>query len=104
MEPGGSAQRRLPFTRNLCTKFQAAYSFSPVWSPDGRKIAFVGEFECGHPKLYVMRADGMRIMKVYDVSPSPEDLTWSHDGKQFAFSHSFAIIPKTASCQIDIHN
>ncbi len=55
MNPDGSNQRRLTFTQNLCGSFQAAYSFGPVWSPDGKKIAFVGEFECGHPKLYVMK-------------------------------------------------
>jgi Tol biopolymer transport system component len=30
---------------------------SPLWSPDGRKIAFVGDRD-GNAEVYVMNADG----------------------------------------------
>lgn len=45
MSPDGSEQRRL--TRN------AVGDWEPVWSPDGRRIAFVRNWQ-----LYVMNADG----------------------------------------------
>ena len=63
MDADGSNQRQLTFTQNLCGYFQAAYAGNPVWSPDGKKVAFGGEFECGHPKLYVMNADHKSVWR-----------------------------------------
>ena len=60
----------------------------PVWSPDGKRIAFSsdrkGDFE--NFEIYVMDADGgnqqrLTNNRVYDWQPS-----WSPDGKRIAFT------------------
>jgi len=57
---------------------------SPVWSPDGRRIAFVSDRD-GSREIYVMNADGNEQL---NLSRNPaEDWTpaWSPDGKRLAF-------------------
>ena len=57
---------------------------SPVWSPDGRRIAFVSRRD--GRALYVMNADGsgLRIVaRVEDATPA-----WSPDGREIAFERN----------------
>jgi Tol biopolymer transport system component len=56
---------------------------SPVWSPDGRQIAFnrIRGYEL--PDLYVMRRDGTRIRQLY--ARDVWSWEWSPDGKHIAF-------------------
>ena len=68
MNADGSGQRRL--TRN------PAGDSAPVWSPDGRRIAFVSERD-GNPEIYVMNTDGSGQRKL-TRSPADEDwFAWS---------------------------
>ena len=55
---------------------------SPVWSPDGRRIAFVSRRD--GRALYVMNADGsgLRIVARVDSLDTP---AWSPDGRRIAF-------------------
>jgi TolB protein len=54
---------------------------APVWSPDGRKIAFVrGDLFVGD--LYVMNADGSGQRKLADDAG---EIAWSPDGRRLAF-------------------
>jgi Tol biopolymer transport system component len=67
-------------------------NFDPAWSPDGRKIAFVGD-----GKIYVMNADGSGKRRLTrnaapdlrpDVQPAwlPDSQpAWSPDGRKIAF-------------------
>ncbi len=80
MDVGGGNQQRLTNNRNN--------EWAPVWSPDGKRIAFVadrkGNFE--NFDIYVMEADGGNLQnltndRAWDWNPS-----WSPDGKRIAFS------------------
>ena len=77
MNADGSGQRNL--TRN------PASDSDPVWSPDGRKITFVRNFE-----IYVMNADGtgqtnLTRNPAHDFAPA-----WSPDGQRIVFERRLA--------------
>jgi dipeptidyl aminopeptidase/acylaminoacyl peptidase len=60
-------------------------SYSPVYSPDGRWIAFISARD-GDPNLYVMSATGGEARRVTNISTGVSDPVWSPDGKWVAFS------------------
>ncbi len=77
MNADGSGKRNL--TRNKES------SDGPVWSPDGRKIAFMIDVDDGNREVYVMNADGsgqrnLTRNKDWDYGP-----VWSPDGRKIAF-------------------
>ena len=55
---------------------------TPVWSPDGSRIAFSN----GH--IYVMDADGTGLTQLTSVGGVDQWPTWSPDGSTIAFSNS----------------
>jgi len=57
----------------------------PVWSPDGRRIAF-SSTRSGSYDLWVMNADGSDPVRMTD-SPAPDqDPSWSPDGRSLYFT------------------
>ena len=79
MNANGSSRTSLTRSLEVAEK-------DPVWSPDGRKIAFTSTFadEGAQPQLYVMNADGSdRTFLRRSPALHP---TWSPDGKKIAFS------------------
>ena len=55
----------------------------PVWSPDGRKIAFDWDLDGGALDIFVMDVDGSNVERLTDTySRSP---VWSPDGQRIAF-------------------
>lgn len=72
--------------RTLFTQFVVR---DPVWSPDGRRIAFIGRPDNGvHDRVYVMNADGSGATPITTVTDSTSDkeVDWSPDGKRLAFT------------------
>jgi Tol biopolymer transport system component len=67
MRSDGSALRRV-----------ASHADTPTWSPDGRRIAYIGP----HNGMYVIDAAGRRAHRVAGAASLP---TWSPDGRLIAF-------------------
>lgn len=72
--------------RNL-TQSVAAHDRSPVWSPDGRSIAWFTD-ETGEYELRIASQDGKGVARKIRVAGAGfyEDLKWSPDGKQISYS------------------
>jgi TolB protein len=102
MNSDGTSQTRLIKARDT-KHFEVGFE-SPVWSPDGEKIAFMRTTRVdfansasssaapatGPSDLYVMKADGTGLSKLSEeMSYAPSPLwspLWSPDGKEIAFS------------------
>ncbi len=69
-------------TKNL-TNHKAADT-DPVWSPDGKQIAFVSDRE-GIPDVWVMNADGTEPKQLTKKQGHCSALRWSPDGSRIAF-------------------
>jgi len=76
MNSDGSNQIRL--TNNTYSEF------SPTWSPDGSKIAFVSDKD-GDAEIYVMNTDGSNKTMIVDNSYNViyfSSISWSPDGSK----------------------
>ena len=61
--------------------------WNPVWSPDGRKIAFVCS-RYGDNQIYIMNADGTDVRRFPQGHAGDWQLAWSPDGKSLCFVSS----------------
>jgi dipeptidyl aminopeptidase/acylaminoacyl peptidase len=59
--------------------------FSPRWSPDGRRIAYVSTAEGETPQLFVRWMDTGESTRVTGLPDSPEGIAWSPDGHRIAY-------------------
>ncbi len=59
--------------------------FSPAWSPDGRKIAFLSDRD-GTTQIHVMWLDTREVAQLTHLERAPDSLTWSPKGKHLAFA------------------
>ena len=80
-----------PGTRLIRLTDHEAYETYPVWSPDGRRIAFVRELSATGAAIYTVPALGGQERKLIDLSglgsfSSLPALSWSPDGDWLAFS------------------
>ena len=84
---------------------QASYESSPVWSPDGRQIAFASDRE-GNMDVYVMSADGGSARRLTYNSASEVPTAFSPDGQKVYFNAalqdpaSSALFPTSAMTEL----
>jgi dipeptidyl aminopeptidase/acylaminoacyl peptidase len=75
------------------TKFtnSSKSEYSPRWSPDGQRIAFISDRE-DSPQIYLISASGGEAVRLTEGKNPIRSFEWSTDGKQIAF---LAPEPKT---------
>ena len=60
----------------------------PVWSPDGKRIAFVSDRRKDTPDVWVIAADGGKPVRLTDLKGGDiTGLSWAPDGKALLFLH-----------------
>jgi dipeptidyl aminopeptidase/acylaminoacyl peptidase len=59
--------------------------FSPVWSPDGKKIAFLSDRD-ETTQIHVLWLDTREVAQLTHLERSPDNLVWSPCGKMLAFT------------------
>jgi serine/threonine protein kinase len=77
-EPGRNPTPPFPFI------VSTQLDYSPVYSPDGRKIAFASR-RSGTDELWVVDSDGTNPVQVTTTGIPPYGPTWSPDGLKMAF-------------------
>ncbi|MEO7178680.1 MAG: S9 family peptidase [Allosphingosinicella sp.] len=58
----------------------------PVWSPDGKRLAFVSTAEGGAAQLFVRWLESGESVRITSLPDSPTSLAWSPDGRQIAYT------------------
>jgi dipeptidyl aminopeptidase/acylaminoacyl peptidase len=64
---------------------QSGHDSSPVWSPDGKMLAFISSRE-GTSQVYVLSMDGGEAHAWTHLSTGADIVKWSPDGKTIAFT------------------
>ena len=64
---------------------QGPHDFTPVWSPDGSRIAYGSTGDDGQARLFVVAADGTDAHQVADIAERDSPSSWHPDGTRLAF-------------------
>src|SRR6266404_860553 len=92
MNPDGSDRMRLT---------SGSSDLAPVWSPDGKQIAFVRtDSSSQRGEVFIMNADGSNQRSLTPSGESDHEPAWSPDGTQILFVRS---IPEDGSRHNQIH-
>jgi dipeptidyl aminopeptidase/acylaminoacyl peptidase len=81
------------YVRNLQTDHEQDISsgdnnsWGPVWSPDGRELAFFSDRDgTGKAKLWIWNAASQHLRKASDTAAKPGPIQWSQDARTVLFS------------------
>jgi Tol biopolymer transport system component/DNA-binding winged helix-turn-helix (wHTH) protein len=74
----------------------------PRWSPDGKRIAFLGEVAGRPVKLYIVSAEGGATSQAMPGERNEGEASWSPDGKSLAFAPLFWLEGSTAIRFLDM--
>ena len=66
---------------------QSGHDSSPVWSTDGKTIAFLSS-RSGDSQVYLLSLEGGEAQKLTKLSTGADIVKWSPDGKTIAFTSS----------------
>jgi dipeptidyl aminopeptidase/acylaminoacyl peptidase len=66
---------------------QSGHDSSPVWSPDGKTIAFLSS-RSGESQVYMLSMEGGEARPLTHLSTGADIVKWSPDGKTIAFTSS----------------
>lgn len=72
--------------RRALTRTPEANEWRPLWSPDGRNLAFLSDRggEDAVTQVWIMSAAGGRARRLTDFPGGVEDFVWSPDGRRLA--------------------
>ncbi len=91
MAGDGTGEKRL-------TPAQGEY-FTPVWSPDGKRIAFASR-RIDNTDVYVVNADGSDEKRLTSDAGNDFDPAWSPDGKRIAFTRQVGRTTDRPTCYV----
>ena len=76
---------------------QSGHDTSPVWSPDGKMLAFLSS-RSGESQVYLLSMEGGEAHALTHLSTGADLVKWSPDGKTIAFTSSVYPDCKDAEC------
>jgi dipeptidyl aminopeptidase/acylaminoacyl peptidase len=76
---------------------QSGHDSSPVWSPDGKTLAFISSRD-GNSQVYVLSMDGGEAHALTHLATGADIVKWSPDGKTIAFTSGVYPDCKDDSC------
>ena len=79
---------KLDGSQRMQLTYPPLQSYQPWWSPDGKRIAFMGISTDGHWHIYAVSADGGTPDHLTVGSEGQQDPSWSPDGNSLVFTEN----------------
>jgi Tol biopolymer transport system component len=79
---------KLDGSQRMQLTYPPLQSFQPWWSPDGKRIAFMGISTDRHWHIYVVSADGGTPEQLTLGTTGQQDPSWSPDGNSMVFTEN----------------